>query len=225
MAVARGCWWRRRWRAGGSGADEGDRRRAYLEIQSQLAADKTDDGQGAGARDRRAGGADGQGRDGDGRGGGRRREGGRPQGGARRVRQLERCGDCGGEGRRLDRRQRRSSWPTVRWSSSPGCRRRTRSRTPTTARRCRPAASSRRCSSRSARVGGCATVPSLDAPVDASASSHRHATAAHPARQRPRRARPRGSRLSDRRGQPLVSRRLEERDSPAAPASRTCSST
>ena len=172
-------------------------------------ADKTDDDQGAGARRSakqaarlaQAGAAMA-----DGRGG--RREGGRHQGGARRVRRAERRGRCGGEGGRLDRRQR----PQARLLSdgqavlAAGGR---QDPEPVLRHgRCRPAASSRRCSTR-----GTKPLPS---------------PAAHPActaRQRPRRARPRGSRLPDRRRQRLVSRRLEEREAGPHRASRTCSST
>ena len=67
---------------------------------------------------------------------------------------------------------------------------------PYTAKRCRPAAASGEHSLHQAHAG-----------------------------QRPGRAAARGSRLSDRRREPLVSRRLEERAARATPASRICSST
>ena len=47
----------------------------------------------------------------------------------------------------------------------------------------------------------------------------------HTLGERPRRAAARGPRVPDRRGEPLVSRRLEERAARATPGSRTCSST
>ena len=55
--------------------------------------------------------------------------------------------------------------------------------------------------------------------------SHEHPVHQAHARERPRRAAARGPQLSDRRGQHLVSRRIEERDARATPASRICSST